>query len=282
MPSEAAIALSAVGGAAAATTTAALLWPRAQRAAAIFGPEQPRRAGLAISLPRVPALAAGGLVRALRGAGWNERPERFVAGVALASAGAGFALGLAAWILADPALAPGLAIAGFALPPIVALRALSRAARERRRRLEHELAALLELVGVELAAGTPALSAFDAVLDRCGGELARLLRSQLIGSRIAGSAPFDARVARLGEELDVPALATLGLALALSREYGAATGPALRALAADLHADRRRNVIAVSRRALNRVLIPVAVGVLLPFMAVLLFPAVVTLAGNLR
>src|SRR5216683_2510173 len=54
------------------------------------------------------------------------------------------------------------------------------------------------------------------------------------------------------------------------------------ALATDLRRSQRRDLIAHSRRALNHVLLPAAVGVLLPFLAVLMFPAVTALQRNLR
>src|SRR5713101_923237 len=54
------------------------------------------------------------------------------------------------------------------------------------------------------------------------------------------------------------------------------------ALATDLRRSQRRDLIEHSRRALNHVLLPAAVGVLLPFLAVLMFPAVTALQRNLR
>jgi hypothetical protein len=69
----------------------------------------------------------------------------------------------------------------------------------------------------------------------------------------------------------------MAMILGLSRDYGSGVGQGIRALAADLRRARRRRVIELSRGALNKVLIPAAVGILLPFMAVLLFPAVAVL-----
>ena len=108
------------------------------------------------------------------------------------------------------------------------------------------------------------------------------MRAQLIGSRVAGSASLDGRLAALGDRLGLPALHSLAMILGLSRDYGSGVGEGVRALAADLRRARRRRVIEVSRAALNRVLIPAAVGVLLPFMAILLFPAVAVLVRSLR
>jgi tight adherence protein C len=140
-----------------------------------------------------------------------------------------------------------------------------------------QLGPILELVSLELSGGAPPMLALEAVLARSGSELARAMRAQLIGSRVAGSTAFDNRLDALGERLDLQPLHAMAMILGLSRDYGSGVGQGVRALAADLRRSRRRRVIELSRGALNRVLIPAAVGVLLPFMAVLLFPAVAVL-----
>ena len=61
----------------------------------------------------------------------------------------------------------------------------------------------------------------------------------------------------------IPAIATI---LTASREYGTGVTQGVRALAADLRRQQRRELIAHSRRALNHVLFPAAIGVLLPFL----------------
>ncbi len=83
-------------------------------------------------------------------------------------------------------------------------------------------------------------------------------------------------------ELQIPAIASLATIVAASREYGTSVAPGVRALAFDLRQSQRRELIAHSRRALNHVLFPAAIGVLLPFLCILLFPAVTTLQANLR
>ena len=145
-----------------------------------------------------------------------------------------------------------------------------------------ELGPILELVSLELSAGAPPMLALEAVLGRARSELSVAMRAQLIGSRVAGSASFDGRLAMLGDRLELPALHSMAMILGLSRDYGSGVGQGIRALAADLRRARRRHVIQVSRGALNRVLVPAAVGVLLPFMAILLFPAVAVLTRSLR
>ena len=104
----------------------------------------------------------------------------------------------------------------------------------------------------------------------------------MVGLGLALARP-DRRVAVItgdGEALmGVGSLATIVVA---SREYGTGAVSGARALATDLRRAQRRELIAHSRRALNHVLLPAAVGVLLPFLGVLMFPAVSALQRNLR
>jgi pilus assembly protein TadC len=141
---------------------------------------------------------------------------------------------------------------------------------------------LLELFTLELSGGGNALAAFDSVTGKIQGELASELRRLLIAAQVTGSIPFEARLIRLADRLEIPALASLATILGASREYGTGVVHGVRALATDLRHKQRRELIAHSRRALNHVLIPAAVGVLLPFLAVVMFPAVTALQRNLR
>lgn len=231
---------------------------------------------------RLDAAAPAGLAALLRRADWKDGPGRFLAGVLLATGALAALTGVAVAILVGVSAAPLAALVAGALPPLLAVRGLTVAARRRRDRLAAELAVLLELLSVELTAGTAVVPALEAVLALTGGPLAADIRTQLIGSRVAGSRPLDERLNQLAGRLGLPALEALATILGLSREFGMAVSPGVRTLAADLVRERRHDVIASSRRALNRVLIPAGVGVLLPFMSILLFPAVMTLLGSLR
>lgn len=221
------------------------------------------------------------LLTDLERAGWRESPERVTAlAVALpaclavlgASTGAALPAGGAAVMCGFGVLA------GFALP----LLALRSAIARRRRRLEGELVPLLELFTLELSAGGSAISALGSVTMQVQGELAADLRRMLIASHVAGSSTFESRLVEYSERLDIRAIGSLATILAASRDYGTGVVQGVRALATDLRRAQRRHLIAHSRRALNHVLLPAAVGVLLPFLAVLMFPAVTALQGNLR
>jgi len=166
-------------------------------------------------------------------------------------------------------------------PPWVVLWLWSRA-RGRRRRLSSELAPTLELLALELGSGTAPLAALSLVAGACEGELAHELRRILVAAQIAGQAPVEARLLALADRHELPQLAALAAVLASSRDYGAACRAGVRALADGVRRAQREELIAFGRRSLNRVLIPAALGVLLPFMALLLYPAVSDLSRSLR
>ena len=235
------------------------------------------------------ALARVRLVRRARGrlavdldrAGWRESPERIcVFAIALAACLAVLGATTISALTAGGAIVMCGAgtLAGLGLPFVALRSAITR----RRRRLEGELVPLLELFTLELGGGGSAVSALGSVTMQVQGELAADLRRLLIASHVAGSASFESRLIEYAERLEIPAIGSLATILAASREYGTGVVQGVRALATDLRRSQRRELIAHSRRALNHVLLPAAVGVLLPFLAVLMFPAVTALQRNLR
>jgi Flp pilus assembly protein TadB len=235
-------------------------------------------------MPEALLLAAVKAKRALSGAieraGWHETPER-IATLAVAVGGC-FAIVCAA---ASSATTAGssvvLALFGFCFGCALPGLALGSAVSRRRRRLSEELVPVLELFTLELSAGGSALSALGSVSVQVEGELAADLRRMLIASQVAGSPTFESRLLNYAERLQIPALGSLATILAASREYGTGASQGVRALATDLRRAQRRELIAHSRHALNSVLLPAAVGVLLPFLGVLMFPAVSVLHRSL-
>jgi Flp pilus assembly protein TadB len=214
-------------------------------------------------------------------AGWDESPERlsaFALGLSLCLA----VLGAASATMLGLTAAPVLAAIGFGGGLGVCLLAVRTAIASRRRRLRAELIPLLELFTLELSGGGSALSALGTVSTKLRGELATDIRRLLLASQVVGSSPFEMRLMRYSEHLDIAAIASLATILAASREYGTGALQGVRALATDLRHNQRRELIAHSRRALNHVLLPAGIGVLLPFLAVVMFPAVTALQRNLH
>ncbi len=272
------VALAISGLAGAAPVPEAVSWLRRRRTA----PVRPRLA--VVSGWQSHPVAVSGLQHldlALERAGRPETPARFLALVAAAS------LALAAAMagvggLRDPITAALLGALGLAGAGGAMWMRLVRAGRTRRRRLLAELAPSLELMSLELSGGNSPHGAIAAVTARTDGELSRELRRLLAAASVSAAASFESRLAVMAERLDLPPLAVLAAVKATSRDYGSGVGQGVRALAVDLRRAQRREVIATSRRALTRVLVPAGTGVLLPFMAILLFPAVSTLAETFR
>jgi Flp pilus assembly protein TadB len=213
------------------------------------------------------------LARDVERAGWREPPERVTVLAVAAS------LGLA---VLGSVVSPVVAIFGFVAGGVAFTVVLNAAIDRRRRRCSEELVPLLELFTLELSAGGSALVALGSVCVQVESELANDLRRMLIGSQVAGSASFELRLIEYAEAREIVSLGSLATILAASRDYGTAASQGVRALATDLRRAQRRELIAQSRRALNNVLLPAAVAVLLPFLGVLMFPAVSVLQRSLR
>ena len=218
---------------------------------------------------------------AIRRAGWPETPERVIV-LTLVRSAVLAAIGSSIGLLFGPSAAVTLALAGAVVGVAWPAYSIHAAITRRRARLARELAPLLELFILELGGGGSPLSALGSVTLQIDGELAYELRRLLIASNVLGTQPFESRLNDLATELQIPAIASLATIIAAGREYGTSVAPGVRALASDLRQSQRRELIAHSRRALNHVLFPAAIGVLLPFLCVLLFPAVTTLQTSLR
>ena len=215
-------------------------------------------------------------------AGWSDPPLHLVGALALATSAVAAMATVAIAVLVSPGSAAAAGMLVLVVVPALFVHRLGSATTARRARLNAELAPVLELACLELSGGAKPRAALESVLFRSDCELARTLRTQLLLSRVEGSKSFEARLAGMAEELRLPALASLSLVLSLGRDYGSGVAHGLTALARDLRRVQRRALIADSRRALNRVLLPAAVGVLLPFMAILLFPALASLATSFQ
>lgn len=220
------------------------------------------------------------LTKWIERAGWAESPERMAA-FAVAVSSSMSVLGVASSSLMSVGNMAAFGASGFLAGIGCCALVLRSAIAARRRRLAAELVPLLELFTLELSGGGNAVSALGSVTSRVQGELAADLRRLLIAAQVAGSPPFETRLMQQAEQLEIPPLASLATILAASREYGTGVIHGVRALAMDLRHAQRREIIVQSRRALNHVLIPAALGVLLPFLAIVMFPAVTALQRNL-
>jgi tight adherence protein C len=274
-------AVATIGAVAAGLLCAAAVLTAGQwRAESGSGAARLRRRAALTAVRRI-ADARGWLTTSVERAGWSESADR-IAALAGALGGCLAVIGAASAIATSAGAAVALAVVGFTCGCAIPMVALSSAVARRRRRLCAELVPILELFTLELSAGGSALSALGSVTVQVEGELAADLRRMLIASQVAGSPSFEARLLDYSDRSQIPALGSLATILAASREYGTGASQGVRALATDLRRAQRRELIAHSRHALNSVLLPAAVGVLLPFLGVLMFPAVSVLERNLR
>ena len=254
---------------------------------ALAAPPGRRRARTRAAAPRIGHLAGMTvlLARIARRAGVRAAPRDLEARIAAAGTPLGLGVGdvvalkgaaaAGALLLAFPlsGMLPGrLAVvallaapaAGFLVPELV----LARRARARGDRIAHELADVLDLLRVAVAAGLP--------VGRALGEVGRRMRGVLAGelaaaaARIELGAPRDAALGELVARCPAAGVATLTAAIARSDRHGSPLAPALEALAAEARAEQARRLRDAAARAAPKIQLVVAL---------ILVPAVMLLIG---
>ncbi len=171
--------------------------------------------------------------------------------------------GAAAALVAAPVLAtlplrltvvalPAAAVAGFLAPDLW----LAHRARRRAARAELELADVLDLLRVAIAAGLPVGRAMSEVGRRRGGLVAAELRT--VAERLALGVPRTEALAALQRSLPLPTIGLLVAAITRADRHGAAPAPALAALARTARADRARALHEQAARAAPRIQLAVA------------------------
>jgi tight adherence protein C len=171
--------------------------------------------------------------------------------------------GAAAALVAAPVLAslplrltvialPAAALAGFLTPDLW----LARRARRRAATAALELADVLDLLRVAIAAGLPVSRALAEVGRRRGGLVATELG--WVTERLALGVPRAEALAALRCSLPLPAIAQLTTAILRGDRHGAPLAPALAALAQEARADRARALHEQAARAAPRIQLAVA------------------------
>jgi tight adherence protein C len=223
------------------------------------------RLGRRIGVPAAPRdlearLAAAGLAGRLRPADAMAMKAGGGAAAVLASAPVVASLPLRLMALALPLAAA----AGFLALDLH----LARRGRRRTQQARVELADVLDLLRVAIAAGLPIGRALGEVGRHRGGLVAAELRA--LAERLALGVPRAEALAELRRALPVPALATLVAASDRADRHGASPAPALSALAEEARADRARALRDQAARAAPRIQLAVAL---------LLVPAVLLLVA---
>jgi len=278
---SAALVLAALAGAAAAAALVEVLAgarerpPRAPVAANVR-PAGTRTARLAAALARLgrrsglPLPTPADLQARIQAAGLpdNVTPADAMAvkgGAALAAALAALPFALAAPGRLGPALAIAAPAGAFLVPDLW----LARRARRRATALTLEVADVLDLLRVAVAAGLPPTRALAEVGRRRNGLLG--LELATTAGRINVGVPRAEAYARLRARCPLPAVGTLAVALERADREGAPLAPLLRALAVDARAQRARALQERAARAAPKIQLVVAL---------LLVPAVMLLIAG--
>jgi tight adherence protein C len=230
------------------TTTAASGGSHAARGVAVLA-----RLGQRLGVPAPPGdlasrLAAAGLASSVRTA-----DAMAVKGGAGAAAALVAAPVLATFPLRITVVAlPAAGVAGFLAPDLW----LARRARRRAARAGMELADVLDLLRVAVAAGLPIGRALSEVGQRRAGLVAAELRT--VAERLALGVPRTEALAALQRNLPLPAIGLLTAAITRADRHGAPLAPALLALAREARADRARALHEQAARAAPRIQLAVA------------------------
>jgi tight adherence protein C len=161
-----------------------------------------------------------------------------------------------------------LPAAGFLAPDLL----LARRARARARRMEAELADLLDLLRVAVEAGLPVGRALAEVGRRHRGLLAREWRTA--ATEVQLGLPRDDALARLARRCPLPAIAAVSAAVRRAERHGAPLAATLAAQAAEARAERARRIREQAARAGPKIQLVVAL-LLVPSVMLLVAAALI-------
>jgi Flp pilus assembly protein TadB len=137
---------------------------------------------------------------------------------------------------------------------------------------------LVDLMALEQrGGGVGARAAIELVVNRLNGEAALLLRGCLTLSAMAGTPQLDRQLEGAADQLGIPALSALAAVVRVQREEGVAASSPLGQLASGLRDRQKDEMLTRGRRALVTMLLPVAFCILLPFLIIILYPALARL-----
>lgn len=158
-------------------------------------------------------------------------------------------------------------------------RLLIRAARRGVRRLEGELPTVLEFLALSLAAGEAVHDAIRRVARVGSGQLAAELGR--VNAEVGVGVPLATALARLGDELRVPALTRCLAHIVGALDRGSPLADLLRAQAADARDEARRALLEAAGKKEIAMLVPL-VFLILPVTIVLaVFPGILALQTQL-
>lgn len=183
-------------------------------------------------------------------------------------------------LVAQGLVPAGVALLAVAAVPLAVAARLVQLVGRRRRAIVDQLPILVDLMALEQGGGgLGARAAIELVVNRLGGDAAMLLRTCLASSAMAGTPQLDRQLEGAGSHLGIPALSALAAVVRVQREEGMAAGSPLGQLAKGLRDQQKDEMLSRGRRALVTMLLPVALCILLPFVIIILYPALVRLSA---
>ncbi|MFZ0168393.1 MAG: hypothetical protein WA695_06950 [Candidatus Dormiibacterota bacterium] len=183
-------------------------------------------------------------------------------------------------LVLDGFLPLNLAVLVVVAVPLGVAAAVGQRAGRRRRAILDQLPILVDLMALEQGGGgVGPRAAIELVVSRLDGEAAILLRNCLASSATAGTPQLDRQLEGAGTQLDISALSALAAAVRIQREEGVSTSSPLGQLARGLRDRQRDELLTRGRRALVTMLLPVALCILLPFVIIILYPALERLSA---
>jgi len=230
---------------------------------------------------------SAGVVRRLRHAGLHESLPRFRAEQVLWGLGGFAATTLGAVLL--PFLAgrrpPAIAVLGgaaFGLLAGVLGRDwwLTEQVERRQARMLAELPTLADLICLAVTAGEAPRAAIERAVVRARGELS--CEFELVLADLRAGMPFTAAMERLASRVPVPQMVRFVDGLVVAVERGTPLADVLRAQAADIREQRRRELIELGGRREVLMLVPVVFLILPVIVLFALYPGFFTLSQIAR
>jgi tight adherence protein C len=228
-----------------------------------------------------------GVARRLREAGREESVTRFRAEQVL--------WGLVGFVVAVPATLVSSGLLGARVAPVALVGAaafgvlggvlgrdwrLTREVERRHSRMLAEFPSLADLICLAVTAGDGPRGAIERAVSRSSGELSRELAVVLADLR--GGAPFTAAMERLGRRVPIPVVVRFVDGLVVAVERGTPMAEVLRAQAADVREQRKRQLIEAGGRKEVLMLVPVVFLILPVVVLFALYPGYFSLTQIAR
>ncbi|MGH7642161.1 MAG: hypothetical protein ACRENX_03960 [Candidatus Dormibacteria bacterium] len=226
---------------------------------------------------RLPRAARSSLSRLLTRATINAAPEIVVSLTLLLTV---VVAGTMVTLAVDSLVPASLSVLSVAAVPLLVVARIAQLAAQRRRAIADQLPLLVDLMALEQGGGgVGPRTAIELVVSRLNGEAAMVLRECLTASAMTGTPQLDQQLEAAAESLAIPALSALAAVVRVQREEGVSVTSPLGQLASGLRDRQRDEMLSRGRRALVTMLLPVALCILLPFVIIILYPALARLSS---